>query len=127
MVSGLWLGSVKPDMNTILKPILSKIKILAECGKIIRTKQGRKMLRAKLILATFDLIAKAMVMNFTQFNGYYGCPYCCDQGTYEMHRTIYAPNDLHEPRTSSDVIAWATQAKENEAPMYGVVGQSIIS
>ena len=127
LVSGLWLGSVKPDMNMILKPILSKIKTLENSGKIIKTKVGKKKLRAKLILATFDLIAKAMAMKFTQFNGKYGCPFCLDKGTYEMKRTIYPPNDSHEPRLFSDVIAWAELAKELEEPVYGVLGISILS
>ena len=55
LVGGLWLGSVKPDMNMILKPILSKIKTLENSGKTIKTKVGKKKLRAKLILAIFDL------------------------------------------------------------------------
>eukprot|EP00731_Ephydatia_muelleri_P032131 Em0023g638a len=38
LVGGLWLGSVKPDMNKILKPILTRIKKLEDSEKIIRTK-----------------------------------------------------------------------------------------
>eukprot|EP00731_Ephydatia_muelleri_P012555 Em0006g1449a len=117
LVGGLWLGSVKPDMNKILKPILTRIKKLEDSETIIRTKVGNKKLKAKLILATFDLIAKAMAMNLTQFNGKYGCPYCLDIGTYEQHRTIYLPSDLHEPRIFSDVILWATMAQEMEEPV----------
>ncbi|KAL5516531.1 hypothetical protein EMCRGX_G001891 [Ephydatia muelleri] len=127
LVGGLWLGSVKPDMNKILKPILTRIKKLEDSEKIIRTKVGNKKLKAKLILATFDLIAKAMAMNLTQFNGKYGCPYCLDIGTYEQHRTIYLPSDLHEPRIFSDVILWATMAQEMEEPVYGVFGPSVLS
>ncbi|KAL5499417.1 hypothetical protein EMCRGX_G010827 [Ephydatia muelleri] len=127
LVGGLWLGSVKPDMNKILKPILTRIKKLEDSETIIRTKVGNKKLKAKLILATFDLIAKAMAMNLTQFNGKYGCPYCLDIGTYEQHRTIYLPSDLHEPRIFSDVILWATMAQEMEEPVYGVFGPSVLS
>ena len=127
LVGGLWLGSVKPDMNKILKPILTRIKKLEDSEKIIRTKVGNKKLKAKLILATFDLIAKAMAMNLTQFNGKYGCPYCLDIGTYEQHRTIYLPSDLHEPRIFSDVILWATMAQKMEEPVYGVFGPSVLS
>ena len=127
LVGGLWLGSVKPDMNKILKPILTRIKKLEDSEKIIRTKVGNKKLKAKLILATFDLIAKAMAMNLTQFNGKYGCPYCLDIGTYEQHRTIYLLSDLHEPRIFSDVILWATMAQEMEEPVYGVFGPSVLS
>ena len=127
VVGGLWLGTVKPDMNMILKPILSRIKALEKSEKIIKTKDGNKKLRAKLILATFDLIAKAMAMKFTQFNGKYGCPYCLDKGTYEMKRTIYLPNDLHESRIFSDVIAWAEMAMQLEEPVYGILGLSTLS
>ena len=114
-------------MNRILKSILTKIKALENSDRIIRTKVGNKNLRAKLILATFDLIAKAMAMNFTQFNGTYGCPCCLDIGTYLQHRTIYLPNDLHEPRIFSDVFLWAAMAIDMEEPVYGVFGPSILS
>ena len=68
-----------------------------------------------------------MAMNLTQFNGKYGCPYCLDIGTYEQHRTIYLPSDLHEPRIFSDVILWATMAQKMEEPVYGVFGPSVLS
>lgn len=74
---GVWLGPVKPDMKVILQPILDKINSLdAE----IQTPQGTKYFKAKLLLAVFDLPAKAMAMNTSQFNGCYGCPYCLDEG-----------------------------------------------
>lgn len=33
-----------------------------------------------LLIITADLLAKNQFMNFTQFNGYYGCPICCVKG-----------------------------------------------
>ena len=44
-----------------------------------------------------------------------------------MKRTIYLPNDLHEPRIFSDVIARAEMAMQLEEPVYGILGLSILS
>lgn len=79
LLGGVWLGPVKPDMETILHPIIDKINSL---NAEIQTPQGMKHLKAKLLLGVFDLPAKAMAMNIIQFNGRYGCPYCLDEGTY---------------------------------------------
>lgn len=35
---------------------------------------------ATLVCVTCDLPAKAIVMNFTQFNGFYGCCHCYQKG-----------------------------------------------
>ena len=46
--------------------------------------------KARLLMCTLDLPAKAMLLNMKQFNGEYGCTYCKDKGepraTTHLHR-----------------------------------------
>ena len=60
LLGGIWLGPVKPDMRTILQPIIEKVNSL---NADINTPQGIKQLKAKLLLGVFDLPAKAAAVN----------------------------------------------------------------
>ena len=69
LLAGVWLGPVKPDMSVILPPIVKQIEILKTEGVQFDSPQGPKTLKAQIVLGVFDLPAKAMVLNCTQFNG----------------------------------------------------------
>ena len=124
LLGGVWLGSVKPDMNNILQPIIEKVNSL---DVSINTPEGIKHLKAKLLLGVFDLPAKAAAVNMMQYNGRYGCLYCLDEGIYFSHRRLYLPSDNHRPRNMKDMTKWAKQAIEQGRPVFGVKGPSILS
>lgn len=124
LLGGIWLGPVKPDMKVILEPILEKIDNL---DISIKLPEGTKHLKAKLLLGVFDLPAKAMALNFIQFNGKHGCAYCLDEGTYSNHRRLYLPSDTHDPRKKRDLHKWAKKAERKKIPVFGVKGTSILS
>lgn len=127
LLAGVWLGNVKPSMNIILKPVLQKIHSLYTNGKHISTPSGTKILKAKLLACVFDLPAKAMALNFTQWNGNHGCSYCLDSGTQVSHRRLYLPNDEHKPRKEKETFQHAKQAIRTGSPMYGVKGMSVLT
>lgn len=41
--------------------------------------------RAALLASTLDLPARAAVMNLVQFNGFYGCSHCLQEGMCPMY------------------------------------------
>ena len=57
------------------------------------TFDGPKTVKACLLVAVFDLQAKAMATNFVQFNGYYGCTCCLDSGEHISHRHLFLPGE----------------------------------
>lgn len=124
LLGGIWLGPVKPDMNLILDPVLKKID---NVNIPINLPEGTKHFKAKLLLGVFDLPAKAMALNFIQFNGRFGCAYCLDKGTYTNHRMLYLPGDSHTHRKNGDLIKWAVEAEQKGQPVFGVQGTSILS
>ena len=121
ILAGVWLGPVKPNMKMILKPIIQRINEIN-----IPLHEGRN-LRAKLLLGVFDLPAKAMALNCTQFNGQYGCPHCLDKGTFMLHRRLYLPNDSHKPRKMKKMLKWSKKASKKGEPIYGVKGSSVLT
>ena len=126
LLAGIWLGPVKPAMSIVLQPILDRIHSLHEEGIPISTPVGQRCLRAKLLCCVFDLPARAMALNFTQWNGHYGCTHCLDEGTQVSHVRIYLPGDKHAVRTERDSLKWATKASTG-SPVFGVKGPSVLS
>lgn len=126
LLAGVWLGPVKPDMFVILQPILDKIHGLYEKGMAVSTPVGDKCLRAKLLCCVFDLPARAMALNLTQWNGHYGCTHCLDEGTQVSHVRLYLPHDEHTPRSEKDLLKHAMKAS-NGSPVFGVKGPSVLS
>ena len=50
---------------------------------------GSVLCCAALIATTFDLPAKALVMNTVQYNGYFGCSQCTQPGNYLTTLPLY--------------------------------------
>ena len=66
---GVWVGQKKPNMSVLLKPILEHLDRLSITGFSFLSPDGFETLRIKLLFGVFDLLAKASVLNFKQFNG----------------------------------------------------------
>ena len=94
LLGGIWLGPVKPDMRTILQPIIEKVNSL---NADINTPQGIKQLKAKLLLGVFDLPVKAGAVNMMSniwkvwLPVLLGCMHI-------SNRRLYLPSDNHRPR-----------------------------
>lgn len=127
VLAGIWLGPGKPVVSKIMQPVLEKIHGLYEKGIMISTPVGHKCLKAKLLCCVFDLPARAMVLNMTQWNGNYGCTYCLDTGTQVSHVRIYLPNDEHRPREEKEVLKCAKEASNTVTPVFGVKGYLVLS
>lgn len=126
LLAGVWLGPVKPDAFIILQPILDRVHTMYEQGISLSTPAGPKCLRAKLLCCVFDLPARAMALNMSQWNGHYGCTYCLDEGTQVSHVRIYLPDDEHTVRTDKQILQYAQEASGN-SPKFGVKGSSVLS
>ena len=102
--TSVWFGHHKPnDMSIILEPVVSSVKELSSTGITASTPAGKKLIKAMIIAAVFDLPAKAAVLNTIQFNGYYGCIYCKDKGeNVSAHQHVYLPIASHE-------LEWANE------------------
>ena len=80
LLCGVWLGSTKPIVNLLLKPITKFLQRLSTLGVVIKTSKGIATVQAKLVMGIFDLPAKAAVLCAKQFNGKFGCSVCLHPG-----------------------------------------------
>lgn len=126
LLAGVWLGNVKPKTSIILQPVLDKIHSLSTEGINITTPDGPKKLKARLLACVFDLPAKAMSLNFNQWNGEYGCNNCLDVGVHVSHRRLYLPDEAHVLRSEQDVARSAQAAHMNHS-VHGVKGISVLT
>lgn len=105
ILASVWFGPHKPnDMSIILEPVVSSVKELSSTSITASTPAGKKLIKAIIIAAVFDLPAKAAVLNTIQFNGYYGCIYCKDRENVLAHQYVYLPMASHELRTEKEMI-----------------------
>ena len=125
IVAALWHGPTKPNMNDMLQPILKVIQSLKEIG--VPCVQGTILSKPKLLMAIFDLPAKASATNTKQFNVEYGCFYCFDKGEMYAGARIYPPDATHQVRTNEQMKKLALLAKETGKAQHGVKGESILA
>ena len=105
LLGGLWFGSKKPNMQLFFQPLHKVLQKLASSGlKVKANIEGiHKTIVSKVVLiaGTCDLPAKCLVLNFRQFNGFYGCPKCLPPGKtltlgHRSHTHVY-PYDPSDP------------------------------
>lgn len=127
LLAGAWQGTVKPPMNVVLGQVVKSIQKLEVNGIPFQSPDGVKLIRAKLLLAVFDLPAKAIATNFLQYNGYYSCTYCLDKGYHRRNVHIFPPGENHTARSKASIDNNASEAEKNGHRVYGVKGKSILS
>lgn len=103
IVAALWHGPNKPPMDVILAPVLDSIEVLNREGvEVCIGVTDTIKVRPKLLMAIFDLPAKACAMNTKQYNGKYGCFCCLDEGIMFARTRIYPPQCNHQLRSAAN-------------------------
>ncbi|KAL1483029.1 hypothetical protein MTO96_033405 [Rhipicephalus appendiculatus] len=78
MISGVWFSSAHPPMHLSMKRFVEEIN---EIGKLVWTNSGNVIQSAvHALVGCEDSPARTQVLNSKQFNGYYGCSWCLEQG-----------------------------------------------
>ncbi|XP_064381793.1 uncharacterized protein LOC135330772 [Halichondria panicea] len=122
ILSAIWIGPSKPNMKRLLQPLASQIDKLRV---FVNTFQGPTRFKASVVLAIFDLPAKAAALCAKQFNGQYGCSVCLHPGKRMPNKTlIYPPDTVYPLRSHTEVVSNATEAEAGQQPVNGILGIS---
>lgn len=79
ILTSLWYGPTKPNMEVLLKPTLSKLTELYEKGIIIKTTDGSKIMKCKLLIGVFDIHRYCC----THFNRLHAlCTFRCSEAAF---------------------------------------------
>ena len=97
-------------------------------GVTVNASGSERIVKPKLLLAVFDLPAKAAATCTKQYNGEYGCLYCLDKDHVHARARIYTPDECHNIRTNDQIKKLAEKAERTgREQYYGVKGVSILS
>ena len=126
ILAGFWIGC-KPPMKLLFDPILKNLSSLATSGLKIAAPTTTCTVYIQLVLATFDLPAKAAVLAAKQFNGKYGCSVCLHPGLRLPNNTrIYLPLQYRE-RTHCEVVEQGKKAERKGIAVKGIMGTSSLT
>jgi len=80
ILAALWFGNTKPRMDTFLKCFVEEGSDLFHQG--VNWKHDGLEMNTKVatLICVCDAPARALVQNFTQFNGAFGCGFCMHEG-----------------------------------------------
>ncbi|XP_034143075.1 uncharacterized protein LOC117592904 [Esox lucius] len=120
LMSALWFGPSKPSMFTLLTPFVKEASLLETEGIDWQDIQGNcHVSKVFVLVCSSDSMARPLLRNTKQFNGFYGCDFCYHKGGKSY------PYDQPEPplRNERDHFRHAMSASVNE-PVFGVKGPS---
>ena len=132
MLAGLWHGDTKPDMNRFFHSLRSDLQKLSNGIRIFVPSLDETLnVRGVLLTGTCDTPARCECLNFTNFNGKYGCSFCLIEGVnvpLEPKGHVFAfpyQNEL-SIRTSENTQRFAPTASADN-PVMGVKGPTVFS
>ena len=96
ILAGLWFGTDKPPWTSFLKAISEQLK--PTTFKLAGT-QYTVVLKPVFLVA--DTPARYSLLNWTSFNGYYGCCYCYNEGK-RYGKIHFYPNIETKMRTTKE-------------------------
>lgn len=119
-MSALWFGPTKPSMFTLLTPFVKEASLLETEGISWQDRLGHcHVSKVFVLICSSDSVARPLLRNTKQFNGFYGCDFCLHRGG-----NSYAYEQPEPPlRNETDHFSHAMSGTIDE-PVYGVKGPS---
>jgi hypothetical protein len=82
ILTNLWCGNGKPDINFYLENWVEKMKLLSNDGVEWKDPNTHKLdiCRASVVVSAVDAPARAALQNLSYYNGQFGCSFCETEG-----------------------------------------------
>ena len=127
---GVWQGTGKPNMTMFLSPLVQDLNKLYTDGVKLTFGDNEITCKAKLVLLTMDLQARASVLHMTQHNGEYPCNFCMVPGEVvksgKGHARAFAfKENGHQERTEENIRNDAKLAQQQKRRVRGFTGESV--
>ncbi|XP_072140998.1 uncharacterized protein [Dermacentor andersoni] len=125
LISGVWYSHVHPPMHLFMKQFVEEVNSI---GKLVWSHAGRTIESAvHVIVCCVDSPARAAILNRKQYNGYFGCSWCLEQGITIDGTMKYPFNSQNAPdRTHSGVLKGMVEAAQRKEPVCGIKGPSTL-
>lgn len=129
----MWFATEQPKMDLFLKPFVESMLELQKNGVQWRGgTKGTDTVEVYLHALCCDAPAKAKVLNVTQWNGFYGCPYCLQKGeTPENFNTLVYPYqenvEVRNNKLIREQMKQVAQLEDSKKTACGVKGPSALT
>ena len=111
-LASLWFGDGKPGFEIVFQYVQREITDL----KFVSHEGFSYAAIVEFVFLSADNVAKAAILNMKQFNGYFGCHLCEDEGEIVSHRQrIYPCNIVIKMRTFESYEKNLSEAQKLEA------------
>ena len=124
ILAAIFGGEGKPCWETLMQPIFEQVSRLREgLTIIIRGVQLKVVVEVAFVVC--DMVAKASLLNQTQFNGRYGCPNCLSKGRTSSSKKVWIyPNDEDDClRTRASRVTALDLDPTPASPIFGIKGK----
>ncbi|XP_064457732.1 uncharacterized protein LOC135368420 [Ornithodoros turicata] len=123
IVGALWFGIQHPPAHLFIKTFVDAFNNI---GSIPWQHAGRTMMsHVYAVCCCVDSAARAALLNMKQFNGYFGCSWCLEEGTVVDGVLRYIPSRSPAPaRTHRSLLNDMQEAFQRGVPSHGVKGPS---
>lgn len=114
-------------MDIFLDKFVEHAKKMVVDGVMWWNKITNSWIKSKLVglCCCVDSVARPLMQNLTQFNGYYGCGFCFHPGKYICGAVRYpVSEEQHADRNASEMIHDMEEAVRGGHPIRGVKGLS---
>ncbi|KAL1484841.1 hypothetical protein MTO96_032346 [Rhipicephalus appendiculatus] len=121
--NSIWPIQGHPPMHLFMAKFAEEVRSIgtiawASAGTVIKS-------AVHVVLCCVDSPARAALLNMKQFNGYYGCSWCREEGTCVDGTVKYVYTGQQAPdRTHGRVVEAMRRAKGPEEPFEGFKGPS---
>ena len=128
IMSGLWFGKTKPDMDVFQAEFVEEVKSLQDGFHVDVAGTPGQQFKLTVVGQVADLQAKAPSINFKLYNGKFGCSVCLHPGQRmpgRGNKRIYPFSSNGFPRRKhADSIVHAQLAKNTGKEIFGIKGLS---
>lgn len=132
LLAGLSIDKKEPSakfMNAYMKQFINQLEPLAEKGLEISDENG-KPITVKLVplCCPVDSVARPILQNRVQYNGYFGCSWCYENGIYDSNAMRYPvrENDAKTRTNESHRKDCEKKMKSPKTTQNGVKGFSVL-
>ncbi|MGH0139841.1 UNVERIFIED_CONTAM: hypothetical protein FKN15_009962 [Acipenser sinensis] len=132
LMASLWFGKCKPDMNVYLEPFVEECRSLWSDGVqwVDPLRGSDRLSKIYTTCAVCDSVARPLMQNMMQFNGYQGCGFCKNPGvTVSKGRgfvRVYPYRRETTLRNYIETVKCAEQALDSQQLICGVKGPSVL-
>lgn len=127
LLAGIWFGKSEPNMNVYLNVFAENCKVIATTG--VHWKMNGELKTSKIfpLFCCVDSVARPMIQNATQFNGFYGCSYCYHPGKVINKQVKYSSDvPQYTIRSSDEVLNDMQEAVLSGRRIRGIKGSASV-